>query len=455
MNLREAYKRSCENHCKYLHLHPYRRHSWTPTHFSRQRQCARFTGLNSPRRARCIDGVRSRACGNLPVRSNHICLMGPLRLDEICRWTDLNDIIEFLQATARSVGAEVTSPWFYLQFGLILAAAGIAYAGGRGDSRAGRHDLACDALAGAVAALARVLVGSASTVVFAILVIAARVMMYHSTWPSRSYLLAVSAKLALAWLVIRLVTSVIRNAFIVRLVSLSAWFVAALEHDRPAWSGAGFARTRSRSCSAGLRLTPLLLIKLGALLIVALWLTNIASNFIESRINRSTDLTPSIQVLLVKMIRMGLMIVAVAIALERGRHQPLGACGLLRRGRRRHRFRPAEDRRQFHLGHHPARGQIGEARRPRHHRRQLGPHQRDEDALYLGRRRRRPRIPDPERGSGDAEGRELDLYRQEHAGEGRCSAPITTPIRGWSASWPSRSPPPRRAPSRASRRTAS
>ncbi len=34
----------------------------------------------------------------------------------------------------------------------------------------------------------------------------------------------------------------------------------------------------------GLRLTPLLLIKLGVLLIVALWLTNVASNFVESRI---------------------------------------------------------------------------------------------------------------------------------------------------------------------------
>ena len=37
----------------------------------------------------------------------------------------------------------------------------------------------------------------------------------------------------------------------------------------------------------GLRLTPLLLIKLGALLIVALWLTNIASNFVEGRITRA------------------------------------------------------------------------------------------------------------------------------------------------------------------------
>ena len=75
---------------------------------------------------------------------------------------------------------------------------------------------------------ARVLVASASTAMFAIVLIAARVVMYHTTWPSRSYMLMVAAKLALAWLMIRLTTSVIRNAFIVKLVSMSAWIVAAL-----------------------------------------------------------------------------------------------------------------------------------------------------------------------------------------------------------------------------------
>ena len=64
-----------------------------------------------------------------------------------------------------------------------------------------------------------------------------------------------------------------------------------------------------------MRLTPLLLIKAGALLIAALWLTNIASNFIESRITRASDLTPSVQVLLIKIIRIGLIVVAIAIAL--------------------------------------------------------------------------------------------------------------------------------------------
>src|SRR6266571_1419998 len=39
---------------------------------------------------------------------------------------DLNEIAELLHSAARSVGAEVTSPWFYLQLGLILVGAGIA-----------------------------------------------------------------------------------------------------------------------------------------------------------------------------------------------------------------------------------------------------------------------------------------------------------------------------------------
>ena len=228
---------------------------------------------------------------------------------------DLNDITEFLLAAARSVGAEVTSPWFYLQVGLILAAAGIAFAAGA----AVRSKVDVTSLAMRWPApfrlFLRVLVGSASTAAFAVLVMLERVIMLTSTWPSRSYLLAVAANLAFAWLIIRLVTSVIRNAFIVRLVSLSAWLVAALSilgQLQPA-----IEALDSVSIVLGdLRLTPLLLIKLGALLLLALWLTSIASNFVESRINRSADLTPSIQVLLVKMIRMGLMVVAVAIALS-------------------------------------------------------------------------------------------------------------------------------------------
>jgi small-conductance mechanosensitive channel len=228
---------------------------------------------------------------------------------------DPKDVLDFLHDTARSVGAEVSSPWFYLQFGLMMAGAGIALA--TDAAIRARVDMTKLAMRWPLPLrhFARVLVSSASTAVFAILVIAARVTMYHSTWPSRSYLLMVAAKLALAWLAIRLVTSVIRNAFIVRVVSVSAWLVAALSITGQL-DAAVDALDSVSVVLGGLRLTPLLLIKLGALLIAALWLTNIASNFVESQINRSADLTPSIQVLLVKTIRMGLMFVAIAIALS-------------------------------------------------------------------------------------------------------------------------------------------
>ncbi len=228
---------------------------------------------------------------------------------------DLTDITGFLVSSARSVGAEVASPWFYFQFGLILAAAGIAYAADA--AIRARVDMTSLAMRWPVPLrhFARVLVSSASTAVFAILVIAERVAMYHSTWPSRSYLLIVAAKLALAWLAIRLVTSVIRNAFIVKLLSVAAWLVAALSiigQLEPVIDALD-----SVSIVLGdLRLTPLLVIKLGVVLIIALWLTHIASKFVESRITRSGDLTPSIQVLLVKMVRVGLMIFAVTVAMS-------------------------------------------------------------------------------------------------------------------------------------------
>jgi small-conductance mechanosensitive channel len=228
---------------------------------------------------------------------------------------EMSDIIDFLHAAARSVGAEVTSPWFYLQLGLVMAGAGISFAAGTAiRARTDMSALAKEWPA-PLRMMARVLVAYSSTAVFAVLMRVARMVMLASTWPSRSYLLAISAKLALAWLVIRLVTSVIRNEFVVRLVSITAWLVAALSivgQLDPTLD----ALDSVAVVFGGMRLTPLLLIKLAVLLSVALWLTNIASNFAETQITRSGDLTPSIQVLLVKIVRLALMVLAVTMTLS-------------------------------------------------------------------------------------------------------------------------------------------
>jgi small-conductance mechanosensitive channel len=228
---------------------------------------------------------------------------------------DPNDITDFLHAAAGLVGTEITSPWFYLQLGLILAAAGIALAAGA--AIRARIDLTKLAMnwPAPLRQAARVLVESTSTAVLAVLMSLARVVMVTATWPHRSYLLGAAANLAFAWLIIRLVTSVIRNSFIVRLVSLAAWLVAALSILGQLDPVVDTLDSVS-IVLGGLRLTPLLLIKLGVLLAVALWLSNLASNFAESRITQSSDLTPSIQVLLVKMIRLALMIFAVAMVMS-------------------------------------------------------------------------------------------------------------------------------------------
>src|SRR6202165_4874388 len=113
---------------------------------------------------------------------------------------DLTGISEFVLSAARSVGAEVTSPWFYLQLGLIMAGAGIAFAAGA--AIRSRIDVTSVGMGwpAPLRLFMRVLVGSAPTAVFAVLTTLARVVMLTSTWPRRSYLLAVAANLAFAWL---------------------------------------------------------------------------------------------------------------------------------------------------------------------------------------------------------------------------------------------------------------
>ena len=227
---------------------------------------------------------------------------------------DAKDILDFLHAAARSVGAEVTSPWFYFQLGLILVGAGLAFAvNAIVHARIDTSSFAKD-WPGPLRLFVRTLIGSTAATVFAVMMVLERAAMVAATWPSRSYLLAVAAKLALAWLIIRLVTSGIRNTFVVRLVSVMAWLAAAL-------SILGKLEPTIEALDSvsivlgGFKLTPLLVLNFFVILIIALWLANIISNFAESRITQSADLTPSIQVLLVKMIRLGLLVFAVIVAM--------------------------------------------------------------------------------------------------------------------------------------------
>jgi len=220
---------------------------------------------------------------------------------------------DVLDAALRPINAEIVSPWFYLQVGLIVVAALIAMAAAsvvkaRGGATAGAT------WPSSLRRLLRALTLSTGTLVFALITIATRAAMIALAPPHHTYLLVTAARFALAWLVIRLVASLIRNDTIVWVVSISAWTVAAL--SIVGWlDGVVEALDSVAVVIGGIRLTPLLVIKACVFLAVALWASGLASRLLETRIESSRDLTPSLQVLLIKMVRLALTVVAIMIVM--------------------------------------------------------------------------------------------------------------------------------------------
>jgi small-conductance mechanosensitive channel len=228
---------------------------------------------------------------------------------------DLNQITQTLTDAARAVGAEFTSIWFAIQIGLILLAV-VVSAGAGATFR--RYVHVGTLAAGWPAFPRRILhqIGeNFGTIVFILLTTSMRAAMEAATLPSRSYMIAVAAKLATAWIVIALTAGLIRNRFIYRVVSVSAWTLAAL--SILGLLGPVLAMLDSVAVNlGGIRLSPLLVLKTSILLLITLWAATAVSDFFDRRVRRSADLTPSIQVLIGKVIRLALLALAVMLVMS-------------------------------------------------------------------------------------------------------------------------------------------
>jgi small-conductance mechanosensitive channel len=220
-------------------------------------------------------------------------------------------IAELLQL----LGQELTSPRLLLQFALILSAGVLGTAGAHMVRR--RFDVA--ALIAHWPHFAQKLVGlllaNLGTIFFVLILDLVRAIMLAATWPSASYLIGVGASLATAWVVIAVVAGLIRNQFVYRLVAISAWAIAALsilnllEPTAEALGSIGIV-------FGGLRITPLLVIKTTVLLMLTLWVASAVGDFLDRRLQASTDLTPSIQVLMSKLVRLVLLGFAIVVVLS-------------------------------------------------------------------------------------------------------------------------------------------
>jgi small-conductance mechanosensitive channel len=210
---------------------------------------------------------------------------------------------------------ELTSVWLLLDLGLILVAAAIGTLAATLIRR--RIDLM--ALTAGWPPLLRQFVrhvlANLGAIIFILVVAIMHAGMEAVTWPSRSYLLGVAASLATAWVIIALVAGLIQNRFVYRVVAFSAWTIAAL-------SILGLLQPSMNALDSvgifigGLRVTPLLVVKTGVLLLLTLWAANTASDFLDRRVRSAADLTPSIQVLIGKLIRLMLITFAILIVLS-------------------------------------------------------------------------------------------------------------------------------------------
>jgi small-conductance mechanosensitive channel len=128
-------------------------------------------------------------------------------------------------------------------------------------------------------------------------------------------LLRVAASLLNAWIVIRLVSSLVRDPFWSRTFATIAWIVAALNILRLLGPTIdlldGVALTLGET-----RISLYLIIKAGGLAIVLLWAASTLARLIQGRVSRSRNLTPSVQTLIIQAARLSLLFIALMIALN-------------------------------------------------------------------------------------------------------------------------------------------
>lgn len=139
--------------------------------------------------------------------------------------------------------------------------------------------------------------------------------MRETTWPSRSYLLGLIASLSLAWLAIALATRLIGNNFVRGLVRIGGWIWVTLiilgltDEAQSLLDSASFTLGEAR-------FSLWLLLQAIVILAVLFTLARFLSHASAANINRVEDISPSMQVLVVKFLQMVLYGAAFFIGLR-------------------------------------------------------------------------------------------------------------------------------------------
>ena len=134
-------------------------------------------------------------------------------------------------------------------------------------------------------------------------------------WPENNYLIESAMLLAGAWLLISVASHAIRKRIVRRLFALIVWILAAasilgvVDDVSELLNNIGFSLGETR-------ITLLLVLQTVVFVGGLLWLAVKVGDFLDNRIQQVDELTPSLRVLLGKILRIALVVLAVTIAMQ-------------------------------------------------------------------------------------------------------------------------------------------
>lgn len=135
-------------------------------------------------------------------------------------------------------------------------------------------------------------------------------------WPASDRLLSTVLLLALAWIVISVVSHVVRSRLFGRLFAVVGWIYVATvilgitDDLAVVLDNLAFKFGEERTFSL------LMLLKFIAVFGALLWIAFSFGNFVDQRIQRSEELTPSLRILIGKVLRITLIVIAALVGLS-------------------------------------------------------------------------------------------------------------------------------------------
>lgn len=227
---------------------------------------------------------------------------------------DFNTLFDSLAGASDRIWETVTNPYLMLEVAIIATIYLVSLSIGR------RTEPGLESLARNIKdspGLLRVIISllrRLEWVYFVFLVGIGWSVLVNIAWPS-TYLIYIALLFSLVWLLITVVSQAIRNRGFRRVIAMSAWIYLALVilgvdgNVAELFNDIGF--------SVGtFRISLLLLVKVVVILAVTLFGSITIGNFLDRRIQRNEELTPSLRILIGKILRITLIVLAGVIAIS-------------------------------------------------------------------------------------------------------------------------------------------